>query len=64
MQNKLDSGPGIEDNFHAPLMNSQRLRCGVGHEVGLSRTITQEHGGTLTLLDDIGATCFRLMLRW
>jgi PAS domain S-box-containing protein len=62
----MDSGPGIEEKFRAHLMDpffTTKVRgLGMGVGLSLSKTIAQEHGGTLTLLDDTDATCFRLTL--
>lgn len=61
-----DSGPGIEDHFRAHLMEpfftTKELGLGMGVGLSLSRAIAQDHGGTLTLLDDSKHTCFRLTL--
>ena len=62
----MDSGPGIEDQFRAHLMepffaaNQRGLGIGVG--LSLSRTIAQEHGGNLILAEGTRETCFRLVL--
>jgi signal transduction histidine kinase len=61
-----DSGPGIEDQFKAHLMEpfftTKELGLGMGVGLNLSRAIAQDHGGTLTLRSDTAHTCFRLIL--
>ncbi len=61
-----DSGPGVEDHFKAHLMEpfftTKELGLGMGVGLSLSRAITQDHGGTLTLRSDTEHTCFRLTL--
>jgi C4-dicarboxylate-specific signal transduction histidine kinase len=61
-----DSGPGIEDHFRAHLMEpfftTKELGLGMGVGLSLSRVIAQDHGGTLTLLEDAVHTTFRLTL--
>jgi C4-dicarboxylate-specific signal transduction histidine kinase len=63
----VDSGPGIEEKFRAHLMDpfftTKKLGLGMGVGLSLSRAIAQDHGGTLALCpDDIGHTCFELVL--
>ena len=61
-----DSGPGIEDHFKSHLMEpfftTKEFGLGMGVGLSLSRAIAQNHGGTLTLLNDTINTCFRLSL--
>jgi diguanylate cyclase (GGDEF)-like protein len=61
-----DSGPGIQDHFKAHLMEpfftTKELGLGMGVGLSLSRAIAQDHGGTLTLLEDSEHTTFRLGL--
>jgi C4-dicarboxylate-specific signal transduction histidine kinase len=61
-----DSGPGIQDHFKAHLMEpfftTKELGLGMGVGLSLSRAIAQDHGGTLTLLEDSEHTTFRLVL--
>ena len=62
----MDGGPGIEEQFRSHLMDpffTAKVRgLGMGVGLSLSKTIAQEHGGTLTLVDEAEATCFRLTL--
>jgi C4-dicarboxylate-specific signal transduction histidine kinase len=61
-----DSGPGIEDHFKSHLMEpfftTKEFGLGMGVGLSLSRAIAQNHGGTLTLLNDTKNTCFRLSI--
>ncbi len=62
----MDSGPGVEDQFKAHLMEpfftTKKGGQGMGVGLSLSRAIAQDHGGTLTLVSDVERTCFRLVL--
>jgi two-component system sensor kinase FixL len=61
-----DSGPGLEDEVKAHLMEpfftTKEIGRGMGIGLSLSRAIAQDHGGSLTLRDDTQNTCFRLVL--
>lgn len=61
-----DSGPGIQDQFKAhimePFFTTKESGLGMGVGLSLSRAIAQDHGGTLTLLEDSEHTTFRLVL--
>jgi C4-dicarboxylate-specific signal transduction histidine kinase len=60
----IDSGPDIDEKFRAHLMElfftTKETGLGMGTGLSLSRAIAQDHGGSLTLLDDTKQTCFRL----
>jgi len=62
----VDSGPGIDENSRAHLMEpfftTKIGGLGMGIGLSLSRAIAQDHGGSLTLCDDAEATRFRLVL--
>jgi C4-dicarboxylate-specific signal transduction histidine kinase len=61
-----DSGPGVEDQFKAHLMEpfftTKKGGQGMGVGLSLSRAIAQDHGGQLTLVNETEHTCFRLVL--
>jgi signal transduction histidine kinase len=61
-----DSGPGIEDQFKAHLMEpfftTKELGLGMGIGLSLSRAIAQDHRGSLILRPNTEHTCFRLTL--
>ena len=61
-----DSGPGIPDNVKVHLMEpfftTKEAGLGMGVGLSLSRAISLEHGGSLTLLTQTPNTCFRLAL--
>ncbi len=62
----IDSGPGIDEasrqHLMEPFFTTKTGGLGMGIGLSLSRAIAQEHGGTLTLCDDDGHTCFRMTL--
>ena len=61
-----DSGPGVEEQFRAHLMEpfftTKEFGLGMGIGLSLSRAIAQDHGGSLSLRTDTKHTCFRLIL--
>ena len=61
-----DSGPGIAADVRTHLMEpfftTKEIGLGMGIGLSLSRAISLEHGGTLTLRSDQSHTCFRLAL--
>jgi C4-dicarboxylate-specific signal transduction histidine kinase len=61
-----DSGPGVEEQFKAHLMEpfftTKKGGQGMGVGLSLSRAIAQDHGGTLTLVNGAKHTCFQLVL--
>jgi C4-dicarboxylate-specific signal transduction histidine kinase len=62
----LDGGPGVSPEDRAHLMETffttKPKGAGMGIGLSVSRTIAQDHGGSLVLLDSEGPTCFRLTL--
>ncbi len=62
----VDSGPGIDDesraNLMQPFFSTKTRGLGMGIGLSLSRAIAQDHGGTLTLRPNTEHTCFRLTL--
>jgi PAS domain S-box-containing protein len=62
----LDGGPGVSPENRARLMETffttKPRGAGIGIGLSVSRTIAQDHGGSLELLDSEGPTCFRLTL--
>ena len=62
----LDGGPGVSPEDRAHLMETffttKPKGAGMGIGLSVSRTIAQDHGGSLQLLDSEGPTCFRLTL--
>ena len=61
-----DSGPGIEEQFKAHLMEpfftTKGATKGMGVGLSLSRAIAEDHGGSLSLVAESERTCFRLVL--
>ena len=61
-----DSGPGIDDearaNLMQPFFTTKTRGLGMGIGLSLSRAIAQDHGGTLALVDGLEHTAFRLSL--
>ena len=45
-----------------PLFSTRELDLGMGLGLSLSRAIAQDHGGTLTLCQDVRYNCFSLAL--
>jgi PAS domain S-box-containing protein len=62
----IDSGPGIVAENRGRLMETffttKPKGSGIGIGLSVSRTIAEDHGGTLELLNSDGPTCFRLTL--
>jgi PAS domain S-box-containing protein len=62
----LDGGPGVSPHDRGRLMQTffttKPRGAGMGIGLSVSRSIAQDHGGTLVLLDAEGPTCFRLTL--
>lgn len=62
----VDSGPGIDDesraNLMQPFFSTKTRGLGMGIGLSLSRAIAQDHGGSLTLRSNTEHTCFRLTL--
>ncbi len=62
----IDSGPGIDDesraNLMQPFFSTKTRGLGMGIGLSLSRAIAQDHGGSLTLRPNTQHTCFRLTL--
>ncbi len=61
-----DGGPGVVAENRGRLMETffttKPKGSGIGIGLSVSRTIAEDHGGTLELLDSEGPTCFRLTL--
>jgi signal transduction histidine kinase len=61
-----DSGPGIEPEYRAhimePFFTTKPVGKGIGLGLSISRSIALEHGGTLELDPGSPHTCFRLKL--
>jgi len=61
-----DSGPGIDDearaNLMQPFFTTKTRGLGMGIGLSLSRAIAQDHGGSLALIDGAEHTAFRLTL--
>jgi len=62
----VDGGPGVTAENRGRLMETffttKPRGSGIGIGLSVSRTIAEDHGGTLELLDSDGPTCFRLTL--
>ena len=62
----VDGGPGVPAENRRRLMETffttKPKGSGIGIGLSVSRTIAEDHGGTLELLDSDGPTCFRLTL--
>ena len=61
-----DSGPGVEEQYRAHLMEpfftTKKAGQGMGVGLSLSQAIAQDHGGSLVLVAGTPHTCFRLLL--
>jgi chemotaxis family two-component system sensor kinase Cph1 len=61
-----DSGPGIDDearaNLMQPFFTTKTRGLGMGIGLSLSRAIAQDHGGSLALVESSERTTFRLTL--
>ena len=61
-----DSGPGIPEeikvHLREPFFTTQEAGLGMGIGLSLSRAISMEHGGSLTLSSEKPQTTFRLAL--
>jgi len=62
----VDGGPGVAAENRSRLMETffttKPRGSGIGIGLSVSRTIAEDHGGALELLDSDGPTCFRLTL--
>jgi chemotaxis family two-component system sensor kinase Cph1 len=62
----MDSGPGIDDearaNLMQPFFTTKTRGLGMGIGLSLSSAIAQDHGGSLALVDNSEHTTFRLTL--
>lgn len=62
----MDSGPGVapehREHLMQPFYTTKPMGTGMGIGLSLSRTIAQDHNGTLSLTEVKGHTCFRLSL--
>ena len=62
----IDGGPGVAPENRARLMQTffttKSMGAGIGIGLSVSRTIAEDHGGSLELCEREGHTCFQLTL--